>query len=287
MGAEDPAGRGTSKDGAGEGRPAPVALYKTEGIVLRVQPFAEADRLATLLTPDLGRVRAIAKGAQKARGALGAAVQPFVQARFVLWQGRELDGISQADIVAPHRRLAADLGLLSAAAYCCELADAFSAEGQESPLAYARLANALDLLEGLAGDGGVAEAPDASLAPRQAVVLRWFELQLLRDAGVQPELHQCAGCGRAMPEPEGRNRLSPSIGGLLCPECAPQDPEAPWVSRNAVRGLRFMAGADPRKVPGIRVGPATMSDMDVALRRHIGAVLQRPLKSRALLDTLS
>ena len=264
-----------------------MALYKTEGIVLRVQPFAEADRLATLLTPELGKLRAIAKGAQKARGALGAAVQPFVRARFVLWQGRELDGISQADIVAPHRRLATDLGLLAAAGYCCELADAFTAERQEAPTAYACLAEALDLTDGLAGRPTADDGPQSPVAPSHTVVLRWFELQLLRDAGFLPELEQCAGCGRPLSIPEGRTRLSPSAGGILCPECAPHDPEAPWLSKNALRGLRYIAGADPRQVVGVRVGPATMGEMDAALGRHIGAILQRPLKSRALLDTLS
>lgn len=232
-------------------------------------------------------MRAIAKGAQKARGALGAAVQPFVRARFVLWQGRELDGISQADILAPHRGLAAELGLLAAAGYCCELADAFTAERQEAQAAYTRLAEALDLADGLGGRPAGEGAPQSPLAPSHSVVLRWFELQLLRDAGFLPELEQCAGCGRPITVPEGRTRLSPSAGGILCPECAPHDPEAPWLSKNALRGLRYIAGAEPGQVTSVRVGPATMGEMDAALARHIGSILQRPLKSRALLDTLS
>ena len=38
---------------------------RTETIVLRHQVFGEADRLLTLLTPNHGKVRAIAKGVRR------------------------------------------------------------------------------------------------------------------------------------------------------------------------------------------------------------------------------
>jgi DNA repair protein RecO (recombination protein O) len=271
-----------------------VALYKCEGIVLRVQPYGEADRLATLLTPDRGKLRVIAKGAQKGRGPLGAAVQPFVRARFVVWQGRQLDGISQADIVAPHRLLAADLGLLAAAGYCCDLADALTAERQEAPSAFRDLAAALDLLEGTVPPASAetppaaAAGPSGSAAPLTAVVLRWLELHLLQEAGLQPELEACAACGRALGEPPARLRLSPAQGGVLCPSCGEGAAgEGVPLSRNALRALRYIAAAPASALTRVRVGPATMGEMDAALARHLAAVLQRPLKSRAFLDTLA
>ena len=44
-------------------------LYKTEGIVLRSMDLGEADRVLTVLTPRLGKLRVIAKGIRShARG---------------------------------------------------------------------------------------------------------------------------------------------------------------------------------------------------------------------------
>ena len=252
-----------------------MALYKTDAIFLRVQPFAEADRLTTLLTPEYGKVRAVAKGAQKGRGALTAAVQPFVRARLVLWQGRQLDGISQAEVVAAHRSLIADLARLAAASYCCDLADAFTTEGQEAVRIFSLLALALTWLDG------------ASAEAQVPVLLRWFEMGLLRAAGFLPEWWSCTGCGRPLGEPQGRIRFSPSGGGLLCPDCSLSDPQGIWLSRNAVRALRHLAGARAASLDAVRVGPLTMVDMDRALSRHIRGILQRPLVSRAVLDTLS
>lgn len=252
-----------------------MALYKTDAIFLRVQPFAEADRLATLLTPDRGKVRAIAKGAQKGRGALTAAVQPFVRARLVLWQGRQIDGISQAEVVAAHRGLSADLARMAAASYCCDLVDAFTAERQETEGVFALLAQALAWCDA---------APAEAHTP---VLLRWFELGLLRLAGFLPELITCTACARPLGEPQGRTRFSATGGGLLCGDCSGNDPTGVWLSRNAVRALRHISASDAAGLGVVRVGPLTMGEMDTALARHIGGIVQRPLVSRAVLDTLS
>ncbi len=37
-------------------------LYRVEAIILKRTDFGEADRLLTLLTPNLGKLRAVAKG---------------------------------------------------------------------------------------------------------------------------------------------------------------------------------------------------------------------------------
>ena len=252
-----------------------MAAYRTEAIVLRVQPFAEADRLATLLSPEQGRIRAIARGAQRGRSILSAAVQPFVRARLLFWRGRQLDGISQAEIIAAHGALSGSMALLASASYCCDLADAFSVERQEAPALFRALGDALDQL--------CAEPP----APAPGVVLRWYELHCLDASGFLPELHACTGCGAPLGEPSGRTRLSAREGGVLCGPCAAEDRGGLWLGPGALRGLRYLAAAGPEVLRRVRVQPATMAEMDQALGRHVGAILQRPLRSRALLDALT
>lgn len=252
-----------------------MPLYKTDAIFLRVQPFAEADRLTTLLSPEHGKIRAVARGVQKGRSPLTAAVQPFVRARIVLWQGRSLDGISQAEVKNAHRGIGADLGRLAAAGYCCDLTDAFTSERQEAAAIFALLAQALLWLDGPPAGGQV------------PVLLRWFELGLLRASGFLPEWRACAGCGRELGEIGERTRFSCGSGGVLCRDCAPADPAGVWLSRNALRALRHLSQAPATGLGPVRVGPLTMGEMDQALAGHIRGIVQRPLLSRAVLDTLS
>jgi len=235
--------------------------------------MGEADRIATLLSPEHGKLRALARGAQKGKSHLSAAVQPFVRARLLLWQGRHLDGISQAVILSTPHALTGDLARFAAASYCCELSDAMTPERQEAPEVYGRLAAALQLL-------------NAEQVLDPAVVLRWFELGMLALGGFQPELGACAACGKPLGE-AARLRFSATAGGLLCPGCSGSDPQGVWLSASAQRALRYLASASAVELPRVRVGPATMAQLTSALGRQIEGVLQHPLRSRPLLDTLS
>ena len=46
-------------------------VYKTEAIVLRTMDLGEADRVLTVLTPRLGKLRVIAKGVRRPRSRIG------------------------------------------------------------------------------------------------------------------------------------------------------------------------------------------------------------------------
>jgi DNA repair protein RecO (recombination protein O) len=247
-----------------------VALYKAEAVVLRAAAFGEADRLLSLLSPEHGKIRAVARGTSRPRSRLAAGVQPFVRGRYVLWRGRELDGVSQAEIVEPHRGLGRDLGAMVAASYCCELTDALCPERQEARQAFATLLDALSLLS--AGEG------------ERALVLRWFELRALSDAGFAPQLDRCAACGGALPA-AGRQAFSPAAGGLLCASC-PAEGGAPWVGASTGRALRYLARASAADLRRTTAAPGTHGELRRVLAAHAAHTLQRPLRSQALLDSI-
>lgn len=247
-----------------------MALYKTEAVVLRAAAFAEADRLVSLLSPQHGKIRAVARGTSRPRSRLSAAVQPFTHARFMLWQGRELDGVSQAEIVQSHAGLGRDVGAMVAASYCCEIADGLCPERQEAQAAFATLLRTLALLD--AGEG------------ERALVVRWYELRALSDAGFAPQLDRCAGCDGELAA-AGRIAFSPAAGGLLCERC-PGDSGATWLAASTCRALRYLAAAGAVELCRTTAAPGTHAELRRVLAAQLTHTLQRPLKSQALLDAL-
>ena len=153
-------------------------LYKTEAVVLKHIPLGEADRIVTLFTPDLGIVRASAKGVRRPRSRIAGHLEPLVRCRLMLARGRNLDIISGAETLQGFTAVREDLEQLGRAMVCVELVDAFSPEGQGNRPLYDLLVEALEWLE--AGEG--------DWAPR------FFELHLLGLTGYMPELHRCVGC---------------------------------------------------------------------------------------------
>src|SRR5215210_6161298 len=149
-------------------------VYKTEAIVLRTMERGEADRVLTVLTPRLGKLRVIAKGVRRPRSRMGGGLQPFSDVQLVLAVGRTFDVVTSSSLEDPHLGLRNDLHSTAAAWYVVELADRFCEGAADSHEAFRLLAQALSALD--AGDEVSRE-----------VIARWFELHLLEAMGFRPE----------------------------------------------------------------------------------------------------
>ena len=103
---------------------------RTESIVLRQQVFGEVDRLLTILPPDRGKLRAIAKGVRRPSSRKAGHLDLFMRADVLLALGRNLDIITQAQTLDPYRAVREDLLRSSYASYCVELLDSFTPEGE-------------------------------------------------------------------------------------------------------------------------------------------------------------
>ena len=86
-----------------------MAIYRDDGIVLRTHKLGEADRIVTVLARRTGRIRAVAKGVRRTKSRFGARLEPFTHVDLLLYTGRSLDVITQAETLRPYgEQLASD-----------------------------------------------------------------------------------------------------------------------------------------------------------------------------------
>jgi DNA repair protein RecO (recombination protein O) len=198
--------------------------YKEQGIVLRSVKLGEADKIVTILTQGSGKVRAVAKGVRKTTSRFGARLEPFTHVNLMLYRGRgSLDTVTQAEILAPHLNIRADLGLFAAGETMLEAVDKVAEEHEKN----VRLV--VLLLAGL-------RALDAKPAD-PAAVTESFLLKLLSVSGFHPSLTACAVCG----SPDIR-LWSSALGGAVCAPDA--DPGASAVSPDTLGLLSHLATVD-------------------------------------------
>src|SRR4026207_1290944 len=108
--------------------------FRVDAVLLRHSDYGEADRLLTMYTRQLGKTRAIAKGARKIASRKAGHIEPFTHVKLQLSKGRDMLLITQADTVDAYLPLREDLILTSQAAYVMELLDRFTYEGDtENP----------------------------------------------------------------------------------------------------------------------------------------------------------
>ncbi len=248
-------------------------LYKTEAIVLRSMNLGEADRVLTVLTPRLGKLRIVAKGVRRTRSRLGGGLEPFSDVQLVLAVGRTFDVVTGVAITDPHLGLRDDLEATAAAWYVVELADRFCEGSADAYRAFVLLAQALAALD----------AP-ADVVSRETVN-RWFELHLLDAMGFRPELRRCLECGAAI-EPNG-NRFSAVAGGILGPECATAATDARPISPDALKILRHLQRSELTEVLRLVLRPPLQREVERLLHATVSTILERELRTREFLQEVS
>ena len=247
-------------------------VYKTEAIVLRSMDLGEADRVLTVLTPRLGKLRVIAKGVRRPRSRIGGALQPFSDVQLVLAVGRTWDVVTSSSLEDPHLGLRNDLHSTAAAWYVVELADRFCEGAADSHDAFRLLAQALSAL-------------DAGGEVAREVVARWFELALLDAMGFRPELRICLECGADL-EPDG-NVFSAAGGGILCPQCRHAGLGGRPISPDALKVLRHLQRSSLVGVLRLHLAPPLHREVERLLHATVSAVLERELRSRDFLEEVA
>lgn len=237
-------------------------LFKTQAIVLRRYDYGEADRILTLLTPDRGKLRAIAKGARKLTSRLSGHLELYSRVALLIAQGSDLHVISQAEQQEAFLALHSDLLRSAYAHYIAELTDRFS-EDEESHSPFFSLLNAAL---------GWLCAPEADLA----LAVRYFELRLLRLSGFEPSLFECA-VGQE-PLTARDQHFSALEGGVVCPEHAHGRAVQP-LSLTALKVLRHMARAEYDAVRRLRLTAALHAELERTLSNYVLHLLEQRLKS--------
>jgi DNA repair protein RecO (recombination protein O) len=249
-------------------------LYRTEAIVLRRSDLGEADRLLTLLTPDRGKLRVIAKGARKIASRKSGHVELFYRVSLLIARGRgDFDIVSQAETIEPSRALREDLTRSTYAHYAAELIDRFAEEGTAQPELFDLLRNGL---------GWFSDAADPALAAR------YFELRLLTLAGFQPQVFHCAGGGESLAEIKDDETYgwSPRQGGALCPRHAADRTDISRLSLGAIKVIRHALRSEYQAFVALTLRESVALEVERALRRYLTYVLERELKSIEFINLL-
>ncbi|MFN8039128.1 MAG: DNA repair protein RecO [Acidimicrobiales bacterium] len=236
-----------------------MSLYRDEGVVLRTWKLGEADRIVVVLTRGHGKVRAVAKGVRKTRSKFGARLEPTSHAALQLYEGRELDVITQAESIDHFRAIRDDLDRLTKAVAMLEAVDQLAQEREVNPRLYQMLLGALRSLA----------------AADSALVVPGFFLKLLALEGYRPVVDDCVACGAT----EDLVAFDLDSGGVLCRGCR----RGQAVSPDALDLLQQILGGGLAGALRQPASPAT-HEVDQLATRSLEHHLERRLRSVAVLD---
>jgi DNA repair protein RecO (recombination protein O) len=235
----------------------------TEAIILRRVDQGEADRLITVLTPERGKIRVVAKGARKITSRKAGHIELFARTTLMLAKGRQFDVITQADLIDPHLALREDMQRGAIAHYVCDLIERFSQEDHEDRALYALLADALVWL---------------TTASDIVLMARYVEMRLLVQAGYRPQLFRCAVSDVPLEvdssDDDRATPFSPHDGGTLSLARARQARGPIMLSRGVLRVLRALQTQSVETINGLELTVGYHAELERVLQAFLSYVLE-------------
>ena len=157
-----------------------MRTYKTEGIIIRRINFGEADRILTIFTKHYGKIKAIAKGVRRIKSRRAPHLELFNQTLLFLNKGRNLDIISEAQLINSFSNLRKDLKKVALAFKLCELIDQLTREGQSQK-------NVFNLFKACLNDLNLPAVVGHLNKEEGGGVVKNFEIELLQALGFLPK----------------------------------------------------------------------------------------------------
>ena len=211
----------------------------TRALVISARPWSESSRIVTILSPDLGKFRAVCRGVQKAQGGMAAALEPITLSEIVLRQsGRGgMAHISAADAVEYFACTKKSLIGLAAAGGLLELCEAAMPEDEPGDAVFDHLLTLLNELEALLRKREHSE--------RNAINLLWRGILVLSgDFGYGMQFENCVACGALRPRAKG---FCLAEGGPVCDACSVPN-TLNW-GPGTEETLRWLAAAEDSALP--------------------------------------
>jgi DNA repair protein RecO len=147
--------------------------FRTRGIILNRTDYGEADRIITFLTPDNGKVKAIAKGVKKSKSKMAGGLELFSITDLSFIAGRsEINTVRSTRLIKHFENIVKDLDRTNLAYWLIQTIDKATEEKPEE--SYFEL-----LSDGLSSAD---DEVDVDL------IRLWFQAQLLKLSGHSPNL---------------------------------------------------------------------------------------------------
>ncbi len=180
--------------------------FVTDAINLKSYNLSEADKIIVMYSKEKGLIRGVAKGVKKPKSKLGARMDLLVANKLMLYKGKNLDRICQAEALNTFHKTRQNMDKIFYSLYITEIVNNFGVEDDPcSTEIYDLLYMALDKISN----------SDDTIQILIAVIK--FQLKMMQISGFGIELESCLCCRETIKD---KNMyFSPQMGGVICDEC--------------------------------------------------------------------
>ena len=228
-----------------------VERIEVTGIVISSMPIGEVDKRVVILTKELGKVSAFARGARKPNSPFLAGSQPMAFGKFTLLPGLNSYSINNIKVSDYFANDLTDPDKMYMGMYFLELADYFAKEGLEAGEMLNLIYVAMKTLV----------KSDIPLA----LIRRIYEFKMLVINGEYPDVFTCGKCGSK----ENLDFFDLAHDCLVCENCHGSLPEAKKLKTSTVYALQYIVTSNMNKVFAFNVKEDILEQLDNVIGSYI------------------
>ena len=182
-----------------------MGTIKMTGIIISENNLGDYDKMLTMLTPGLGKISCVAKGARRQKSALLAGTQFLCFGEYLMYKGSNTYNINSCETIEVFYKLRTDLDKLNNAVYITKIIRDVTEENENCYRILQLFLNTLYVLS------ETDKNPD--------LIISTFKLKLLCILGFTPRIDGCVNCKQQ----EDIKYFSLKDNGFKCEICGKQD----------------------------------------------------------------
>ena len=237
-----------------------MGTIKMSGIIISENNLGDYDKMLTMLTPGLGKISCVAKGARRQKSALLAGTQFLCFGEYLMYKGSNTYNINSCETIEVFYNLRTDLDKLN---YAVEITKIIRDVTEENQNSYKILQLFLNTLYTLSETD---KNPD--------LIISIFKLKLLCILGFTPRIEQCTNCKQK----DGLQYFSIRDNGVKCAACARQDKGALQMSESTASAIKYIVMAPAKKLYSFNLKDESLNELKLITKLYFNEKLEKEYK---------
>ena len=227
-----------------------MGTIKMSGIIISESNLGDYDKMLTMLTPGLGKISCVAKGARRPKSALLAGTQLFCFGEYLMYKGANTYNINSCETIEVFYNLRTDLDKLNTA---IEITKIIRNVTDENENCYRILQLYLNTLYTLSETDKNLELVDSI-----------FKLKILCLLGFAPRINECVNCKNK----ENIKYFSIKDNGFKCENCGKLDKGAISVSESTISAIKYIVLAPPKKLYSFNLKDESLEELKIIAKLY-------------------
>lgn len=227
-----------------------MGTIKMSGIIISESNLGDYDKMLTMLTPGLGKISCVAKGARRPKSALLAGTQLFCFGEYLMYKGANTYNINSCETIEVFYNLRTDFDKLNTA---IEITKIIRNVTDENENCYRILQLYLNTLYTLSETDKNLELVDSI-----------FKLKILCLLGFAPRINECVNCK----DKENIKYFSIKDNGFKCENCGKLDKGAISVSESTISAIKYIVLAPPKKLYSFNLKDESLEELKMITKLY-------------------